>query len=797
MQPAAVSDDIVFLDEEDGPSEAPRAETWKILVVDDDDEIHRVTRLVLAGLSFRDRGLELVPAYSSMEARTILAALPDIAVILLDVVMETDDAGLRLVGFVREQLGNHKVRIILRTGQPGHAPELKVILDYDINDYRAKAELTADRLVTAVVAALRGYGDIEAAEQARWRSRLAEDASIAKSTFLANMSHEIRTPLHAVIGNLELLSLSPLAPEQQRLAGDATVAAQALLDIIGDLLDLSKIEAGGLEIDCAPTDIRGVLREVEAIAAPRARAKALAFIVDVGDAVPRLILSDAVRLRQVLVNLVGNALKFTAEGGVFVTVRREAQRAAVAQLRFDVVDTGIGFDPARAADLFEPFVQEDGSTARRFGGTGLGLTISRRIVEQLGGSIGCDAEPGLGAHFWCVVPALVDAGIDADDRTATSGALASCRVALVGGDGADRATVAGFLRRQGASVEADAGMSVAPAAAILLPQRGIDAVAPPWPDGVPTRVALTVDSEPRQRYALHRRGATHVLAYPGQLEALRSILAASLAGAAILPSAQPAPAARVAATGGLVPRILIIDDTATNRELAMLQLRQLGLAADAAADGAAGLALATTQRYGVILADGSMPMMDGPEFARRLREHEARQGLPRTPIIAVTAHALAGDAERFRAAGMDDHLAKPVTLQRLHAALDRWLSTGGAPHDGETEPPAIDLIALEPLVGVGDRAALADLLDIFRADFPTLLAPIASAVAADDRRALAAAAHAGHGAAGSAAAPRLATLLGRLEQRALTGDRAALAAILGAITAEFERVEAAIVGLRA
>ena len=404
--PAAVgSDDFIFAREEPTVHPPISSGAWKVLVVDDDHEVHRVTKLVLSPFVFRERTITILSAYSAVEAREVLGENQDISVILLDVVMETDDAGLRLVHFIRHQYANPKTRIILRTGQPGYAPELRVMLDYDINDYRSKAELTAERLLTAIAVSLRSYMDIETAERATAQTQLAREAVVAKSTFLANMSHELRTPLNAVIGNIELLKLTELNARQIDIADSAAAAAKVLIALIGDILDLSKIESDRFDIDTYPSDLRALIEEVRTVLAASVDEKGLCLNIHVAEEVPRCVVTDGHRVRQILINLLGNAIKFTADGAIDLSVSCAVSRTDITVLRFEVTDTGIGFDPAKANEIFEPFVQADSSLSRRYGGSGLGLAICRRIVELLGGTIGCRSADGSGATFWFEIPA--------------------------------------------------------------------------------------------------------------------------------------------------------------------------------------------------------------------------------------------------------------------------------------------------------------------------------------------------------------------------------------------------------
>ncbi|HEY1721752.1 MAG TPA: ATP-binding protein [Magnetospirillaceae bacterium] len=616
-------------------------------------------------------------------------------------------------------------------------------------------------------------------------AKLAEEASVAKTTFLTNMSHEIRTPLNSVIGNLELLAATRLDGEQSELARTASVSAHALLDLIGDLLDLSKIEADRLDIEMVDCDIRAVVDEVITIALPRARQKNLRLVGWVASSVPALVRSDPLRLRQVLINFVGNAVKFADAGGVFIDVRA-AGSGETAQLTFEVLDTGPGFDPDRAAALFEPFVQEDASTTRRFGGTGLGLAIAKRIVEILGGTIGCSTEPGLGARFWCTVPAAIIAPAPVQQA-------ASLRAVAVVGDNATADDVRTAMQVMGIAIASkdDTRAEHGPVVVFGAEQVATEAGKGRFP------VLLTSDSSIGQRYRAHRAGADFVLNLPDDIGEIPAVLMAIAvarrrkrdADAAM--GRQDLPA--MAIDG--VASVLVIDDTSTNRELAARQLMRAGLRCDTAENGLVGFEMTAARRYALILVDGSMPVMDGFEFARKFRERETQRGDGRTPIIAVTAHALAGDAQRFLAVGMDDYLAKPVTLDKLRGKLVRWLPEANgislaAPPAATKDDAAVDLTGLAAMLGDNDPIVLAEMLTIFVGDFPTLMQPIHDALQANDRTALARAAHAGKSAAGSAAAKPLTSLLARLEEMAPTGEAQILASLDAAIALEFSRFEA-------
>jgi len=433
-----------------------------LLVVDDDEAVLQVTRLVLSRFRYKDRPLEILEACSAAQASELLALRPDVAVILLDVVMESDDAGLRLVEHIRNQLNNHRIRILLRTGQAGYAPERQVVQDYDINDYLVKSDATQGRMFLSLTAAIRSYSDILRAEElarrvadAEHQRRIADQASLAKTDFLAHMSHEIRTPLNGVAGIVELLSATDLSAEQAELLQDLRYVSSALLDIVNDVLDVAKIEAGKLELNVHDFNLPKLLEKVSAIFAAGMQQKSIRFQVECTADLVTWVRGDAQRIQQVLINYLSNAFKFTPEGGR-ITLRITCVSVAGGyELIAEVEDNGKGIRAERLADIFNAYEQESVQTASHYGGTGLGLSLSRSLATLMGGSVGADSEFGHGSRFWLRVPLQPGHAIDdaAADNADQDGALAGWTILVGEDDPTSQKIIRRILEQAGAQVE--------------------------------------------------------------------------------------------------------------------------------------------------------------------------------------------------------------------------------------------------------------------------------------------------------------------------------------------------------
>jgi len=386
------------------PKEADGKE-YLVLVVDDDEYVHQLTKMVLRGFTFESCPIRLASAMSAKEAISYMEAHDNVAVALVDVVMETDNAGLELVNHIRNNFNNNEVRLLIRTGQPGAAPEESVFQDYDINDYLSKTDLTAHKLRMTLLNALRSYRDIRHAVELQKQIMLAEQetqaaaaASAAKSQFLAHMSHAIRTPLNGIIGIADILGETKLSDTQEQYVNTIHDSGEALLSIINDILDFSKIEAGKLELENIDFSLSDNCQSLRNLFIVQLNSKGLKFNIHIDPSIPPYLLGDPLRIKQILLNLISNSIKFTSKGTIELTINMVNPEPNLV-LQFNVKDSGIGIPQDKQKLLFEAFTQVDSSTTREYGGTGLGLQISKRLVELMGGHIQVNSEINVGSTF--------------------------------------------------------------------------------------------------------------------------------------------------------------------------------------------------------------------------------------------------------------------------------------------------------------------------------------------------------------------------------------------------------------